>query len=65
MPTVDLRDLHSGIQKCPVSFRWDDIGRDEKLEFYSGIVSMHQHRDGALEVRSGWAVISKGWVEKV
>jgi hypothetical protein len=58
---IDLCDIPSGVESCPVLMKWLDIGRKEKLEFYAGLVSMHQHPDGALEVKSGWAIIHKGW----
>jgi hypothetical protein len=58
---LSLDRIPAGVESCPVLYRWDDIGRKENLEFYAGLVSMHQQEDGALEVKSGWAVIHRSW----
>jgi hypothetical protein len=55
---VDLDHLPTGLSKAPVTVIWKDVGITEELAFYSGLTTMYQHEDGALEVRTGWAVIN-------
>jgi hypothetical protein len=52
-----LEDFPSGVSKAPVSVTWLDVGKSQDLLFYGGIVALHQHPDGALEARTGWAVV--------
>jgi hypothetical protein len=37
--------------------KWYDAGKTQDLVFYGGLFAVHQHPDGAMEARTGWAVI--------
>jgi hypothetical protein len=53
---IRLDDFPSGLASAPVRFCWGN-GKEQKLLFYGGLFAMHQHPDGALEPRTGWAVV--------
>ena len=55
---LQLKQIPSGMARAPVRMEWD-MGEPavEDYEFYGGLAAMHQHADGALEVRTGWAVV--------
>jgi hypothetical protein len=53
---IQLDHFPTGLSSAPVHIRWDDVGIDQDVLFYGGMFAMHQHPDGALEVRTGWAV---------
>jgi hypothetical protein len=54
---IKLKDFPSGLSQAPVHVCWMDANIEEDLEFYGGLFALHQHPDGALEVRTGWAVV--------
>jgi hypothetical protein len=54
---VRIKDIPSGMVKAPVRVNWIDAGRETVLDFCAGIFALHQHPDGALEPRTGWAVV--------
>jgi hypothetical protein len=41
----------------PVTVKWLNIGKTQDLQFHARIFAMHQHPDGSLEPRTGWAII--------
>jgi hypothetical protein len=45
-----------GISKVPVTVKWEDADLTQELQFRAGVFAIHQHPDGALEPRTGWAV---------
>lgn len=57
---IDLDSFPAGPSKAPVSVEWLDVGKHQDLFFYGGIFAIHQHPDGALEARTGWAVVDSG-----
>jgi hypothetical protein len=52
-----LTDFPSGISRVDVAMDWEDVGKHQDLLFCGGIFAIHQHPDGALEPRTGWAVV--------
>jgi hypothetical protein len=54
---IKLEKMPSGMSKAPVHVIWLDVKKEEDLEFYGGLATLYQHPDGALEVRSGWAIV--------
>jgi hypothetical protein len=58
-----LNDFPLGLSRAPVRMKWLDVGKEQDLLFYGGIFAVHQHPDGALEPRTGWAVVEPrpGW----
>jgi hypothetical protein len=54
---VDVSQFPSGISSAPVLAHWFDAGIEQDLVFYGGLFAVHQHPDGAMEARTGWAVI--------
>jgi hypothetical protein len=54
---VPLEWLPRGLANASVKVKWFDVDQEQDLEFYAGIFAIHQHADGALEPRTGWAVI--------
>ncbi|KAA6313587.1 MAG: hypothetical protein EZS28_055729, partial [Streblomastix strix] len=54
---IKLREFPSGLSKAPVEYENLETGEKMNLTFYGGIVATYQHSDGALEARSGWAVV--------
>jgi hypothetical protein len=54
---VSLRAIPTGMASAPVIVEWPDVGKMQDLKFYAGIFAIHQHPDGALEPRTGWAVV--------
>jgi hypothetical protein len=56
---LPLTKIPQGIFKADVLAKWLDINKEEKLIFYSGLTTLYQHADGALEVRTGWAVLEE------
>jgi hypothetical protein len=54
---IKLESFPSSLSKAPVAVTWLDVGKKQDVLFYGGIFAMHQHPDGALEVRTGWAVV--------
>jgi hypothetical protein len=59
MAGVFLNDFPSGLSSAPVRVTWADVGKVQELTFCGGIFAIHQHADGALEPRTGWAVIKR------
>jgi hypothetical protein len=57
---VDLRNFPPGLSSAPVFVQWSDVDMGQNLTFYGGIFALHQHPDGALEPRTGWAVVDCG-----
>jgi hypothetical protein len=53
---IDIGEFPVGISMVPIDFTWLDVNKVEDLEFHGGLFVIHQHPDGALEVRTGWAV---------
>lgn len=53
---IDLKDFPTGLSAAPVRIVWVDVKKTQDVKFYGGMFAMHQHPDGALEVRTGWAV---------
>jgi hypothetical protein len=56
---IRLSGIPSGIVSAPVHMEWLDVNLEQNLEFYGGIFALHQHPDGALEPRTGWAVVEQ------
>jgi hypothetical protein len=56
---MPLEWIPRGLANAPVHMKWLDVGREQDLEFYAGIFALHQHADGALEPRTGWAVVER------
>ncbi|KAA6392672.1 MAG: hypothetical protein EZS28_011799 [Streblomastix strix] len=56
---IELREFPSGLSKAPVEYENLETGEKMNLTFYGGIVATYQHSDGALEARSGWAVVEQ------
>jgi hypothetical protein len=54
---LKLDEIPGSISNAPVTFIDIPTGQRVALTFYSGLTSIHQDPDGALSVRSGWAVI--------
>jgi hypothetical protein len=46
-----------GLSSAPVHVIWLDVQMEQDLKFYGGVFAVHQHPDGALEARTGWAVV--------
>jgi hypothetical protein len=42
---------------APVKVEYLDVGKTQEVKFCAGIFAIHQHPDGALEPRTGWAVV--------
>jgi hypothetical protein len=63
---VQLDEFPPGLSSAPVTAVFSDAGISLKLPFYGGLFAIHQHPDGALEVRTGWAVVEKppAWPEE-
>jgi hypothetical protein len=56
---MDLDSFPLGINRAPVKVLWLGVGKEEELSFCGGLAAIHQHKDGALEVRTGWAVVGE------
>lgn len=59
---MKLEDFPQGLAKAPVKATYLDVQppMQQELTVYGGLVALHQHpEDGALEVRSGWAVVEE------
>jgi hypothetical protein len=54
---IKLSHFPTGLSSAPVLIKWADVGIEQDLKFYGGICAVHQHEDGALEPRTGWAVV--------
>lgn len=52
---MQLKDIPSGLSRAPVEIKWRDGQKPpkENVHFYAGLVSIHQHPDGSLEVIPG------------
>jgi hypothetical protein len=55
---VKLREFPAGLARAPVHIVWDDESEQDVL-FMGGLTAVHQHPDGALEVRTGWGVVEE------
>jgi hypothetical protein len=53
---IDIGDFPMGIAEAPLHLTWVDVRKEKDLKFYGGLFTMHQHRDGAFQVRTAWAV---------
>jgi hypothetical protein len=53
---IPPNDFPQGISRVPVKVTWEDAGLTQELLFHAGVFAIHQHPDGALEPRTGWAV---------
>jgi hypothetical protein len=54
---IKLQNFPGGLASAPLVVEWLDAGIEQNLMFYGGICAVHQHTDGALEPRTGWAVV--------
>jgi hypothetical protein len=45
---------------APVRVKWLDAKIEQNLGFYAGIFAIYQRQDGALEPRTGRAVVNNG-----
>jgi hypothetical protein len=54
---MDLSEFPPGLSSAPVHVIWADVKEEQDLKFYGGVFALHQHPDGALEARTGWAVV--------
>jgi hypothetical protein len=54
---IALKAFPAGLSKAPVHVTWLDVGIQQDLFFCGGVFAVHQHPDGALEARTGWAVV--------
>jgi hypothetical protein len=54
---VELWRIPGGLANAPVVMKWLDVEKTQSLKFHAGIFAIHQHPDGALEPRTGWAVV--------
>jgi hypothetical protein len=61
---VNIEDFPPGLASAPVKMMWEDVGKFQDLTFYGGIFALHQHPDGALEPRTGWAVVDSSAVKR-
>jgi hypothetical protein len=61
---VNLDSFPTGLASAPVHITWVDVGKEQDVRFYGGLFALHQHPDGAIEVRTGWAVAEPKPVEK-
>jgi hypothetical protein len=60
---LKLDEIPSGLSKAPVNYVDVPSRKTYPMEFYGGLVSLHQDPDSkALKVKTGWAVVEK--VEK-
>jgi hypothetical protein len=53
---VKLAQFPPGLAAAPVLAKWPNAP-DQDMKYYGGVFAIHQHPDGALEPRSGWAVV--------
>jgi hypothetical protein len=54
---VELHQIPPGLSMAPVTAYFSDADVSQKFLFYGGLFAIHQHPDGALEVRTGWVVV--------
>jgi hypothetical protein len=55
----DPRVLELDPTKVTIEMLKDIPGIQQNLKFYAGLFALHQHPDGSLEPRTGWAVIEE------
>jgi hypothetical protein len=56
---MDLSEFPPGLSSAPVCVKRADVGMEQDVRFYGGVFAVHQHPDGALEARTGWAVVEE------
>ncbi len=52
-----LSDFPTGLASAPVNYVDEPTQESYPMAFYGGLTAIYQHPDGALEPRTGWAVI--------
>jgi hypothetical protein len=57
MHSVQISQIPSGITTAFVTMDWRNGNPCQNLKFLAGILTIHQHSNGALEPRTGWAVV--------